>query len=194
MGDNLTDLVVLEDETRLTEVGLLLGVKVDVSFDYWERLVEFSWDIGTGAKWALADLLAYGQTHWPEEWASVLSALKFKPGTIANMMWVARHVPWSVRQPGVSFSHHQAVAHLEPDAQLLWLNEARDNEWTRDELRNALQGNQLTDNDKDGAVRVMPATPESALRLVLDVLRGKVKMEKDELVELIQQFLKEHKL
>jgi len=59
---------------------------------------------------------------------------------------VAQRVPPSRRRKGLSWSHHRAVAALEPDAQKDWLKRAKDeglsHHQLRDEMRNGAEPRQ----------------------------------------------------
>jgi hypothetical protein len=185
-------LVRLDDGTRITQVGALFD-KLPDTVEEWIGLVEFADHVSTGARWLLADLLAYGQERWPEEYAQALNPLRFTQGYVSNLVWVARHVPWSVRRADLSFSHHQVVAPLPAEQQTMWLEMAADTGMTRDDLRSALQA-ALTGGKTEEPPTILPSTPGSALRLVLDWLRGSAKMEKEELIKVIETYLKEAKL
>jgi hypothetical protein len=56
-------------------------------------------------------------------------------GGLMNLCSVARRVPRENRRPRLSFSHHEAVAHLDHESQRHWLDIAEEYRLTRDELR-----------------------------------------------------------
>ncbi|MFQ5591252.1 MAG: hypothetical protein ACE5HE_08830 [Phycisphaerae bacterium] len=52
--------------------------------------------------------------------------------------WVASRVPWSVRQPGLTYSHYRTVAALDVEEQASLLTEAAAEGWSTRELRRAV--------------------------------------------------------
>lgn len=56
-------------------------------------------------------------------------------GTVKVYRSLGKSLPPENRVEGVPFGHHQAVASLEPDQQVEWLEKSKDEGWTQAELR-----------------------------------------------------------
>jgi len=89
----------------------------------------------------LADWIVYGDSRpeWREQIDAEMGVDKLTDQTVREYRYVATHVPASSRLDGISFAHHQEVAKLSPDDQQAWLAEAKQEGWTKRELRYAIK-------------------------------------------------------
>lgn len=106
-----------------------------ITFDAFQSAVEFAGKATDAAKWALGDLLLYGESRWPHEYAQVLDASRLSEHQIRRYRYAAERVQRSRRRENLSFSHHEAVASLDPADQLRLLAQASENGWNLVALR-----------------------------------------------------------
>jgi hypothetical protein len=115
-----------------------LEIVSDLSYDDAESVgVVLSATVDAG-KWGLADLIEYAEARWGESRYSQLAAATGRSvGGLRNILSVARRVPRGIRDPRLSFSHHEEIAVLSPDveAQKHWLGVAVEYRLTIEELR-----------------------------------------------------------
>lgn len=105
-------------------------------FDDWCSAVQWVMTVHGAVMFWLGDLILLGETHYGETYTQVLDATGYAEQTCKNAVAVAKAIDPTRRHTDVlSFSHHEAVARLEPDDQKHWLSKAIHENWTRDELR-----------------------------------------------------------
>jgi hypothetical protein len=85
---------------------------------------------------------------------------KRKYNTLTNWSYVARKVPPQNRDPDLSWSHHRAVAALDPPAQKVLLREAKAAGWTKAQLEREAKA------EKTGGEVVEPETCPSCGRVL----------------------------
>jgi hypothetical protein len=112
-----------------------LELPVDVTYDDWEHLCWAVGRITDQAKWALADLLLFGEARWGERYAQGAEATGRSVGGLRNIASVGSRVARDVRRAELSFGHHEEVAALSREEQIAWLDRAEEDRLTRDELR-----------------------------------------------------------
>lgn len=96
------------------------------------------------SRWWLGDALAYGEAHYGEKAAQYLDRTGLAPHTLLNLAWVSRRIPASRRRESLTWSHHEAVAALDPLQQESWLAQAEASEgrglpWSVQTMRRALR-------------------------------------------------------
>ncbi len=103
-------------------------------FDFINRAVKAS-------AWWAADWVAYGEsrTDWKDRIDHLVDAEFFTAGTLKQYRYVAQNVPPSRRLEGVSFSVHSEVAGLDAKDQRVWLEKAKEAQWTKSEIRAAIR-------------------------------------------------------
>jgi hypothetical protein len=75
--------------------------------------------------WWLGDWIRYGNTRFGEKYSLAAKITVYDPQTLMNMVYVASHFDEiSRRREILSWSHHEAVASLDPEMQDHWLDEA----------------------------------------------------------------------
>lgn len=68
---------------------------------------------------------AYGIDHWQRPAERKIKDLGFAPGTIANFAWVARRIPETLQNDGLSFEHYRAIAALPEGEREEWAARAK---------------------------------------------------------------------
>jgi hypothetical protein len=73
-------------------------------------------------QWWIGDWLCYGVARWGEKYVGASRITAYDVSSLRNMAWVAARFTPSRRRDNLSWSHHVAVAPLEPKAQDYWLD------------------------------------------------------------------------
>jgi hypothetical protein len=146
----------------------------DLTYDQWEGLGHFLGDIHRWGPFAIGDWLRWGEDMWEGDgdiWAQAIEATPserydvanrvtgLNPEALRNYASTSRRVPRDVRRVELSYTHHEAVAALDPDEQRVWLDRAVTEGWNRDALRAEIRSANLpppADGDPDGSVTVLP--------------------------------------
>lgn len=112
---------------------------------------------------ALGDLLVYTKNHHGEDFCvTVMEATGMAHQTLENLMSVCRQISPSVRRNELRFHVHAVVAPLPPNDQRHFLKLAVDNQWTRQQLRDAIYGEKV----------LPPAISGDLTSVARDVLAG----------------------
>lgn len=119
---------------KLTPTSLELAD--DVRFNAWRDLGQRLEAARDANLWWLADWAAHGERVYRKDYGPALEQIS--RGTIWNLASVSRRIESSRRREDLSFSHHVEVAPLDPDWQTIWLDDAFDHGWNRDELRSKI--------------------------------------------------------
>lgn len=124
---------------RLTATGIeFLAVP---SLDEWRAAFQWVKRCEGAVQFWLGDLVLAGESMFGEE-----ASQEFDRETIRRWVWVCDKVNPDVRRQTLTFSHHEAVAHLEPREQRRWLELAESMAWSSKELRRQLKD---TKNDAE---------------------------------------------
>lgn len=129
----------LEAAGAISEMGLKLPP--DLSYDQCESVVAMFGYLHRLSAFAIGDALNHIERVYGETYAQAEKATGLNKNTLMTYASVCAKVPRSRRNPALPFSTHQEVAPLEPDEQKKWLKEAADHQWTKMELRQAIEGN-----------------------------------------------------
>ncbi len=118
--------------------GLTEGIAPDVALAALPRLGR----IGAAVRWLHGDLvLSLIDGDISRLWEAFQEIgdldLDDRPSLMRSIA-VAHAIPRHRRRPGLSWSHHQAVAGLEPDEQTRWLDEAERSSLTVNALEKAI--------------------------------------------------------
>jgi len=110
----------------------------DMSFD------QFSYEVGTTIGWAkivnwvIGDLLRFGEDKWPDRYSQAILLTGKSEQHLYNVVWVSKVWRPHERHPDMSWSHHLELSGIRNDEErVYWINKAADEQWTREELRNA---------------------------------------------------------
>lgn len=125
-----------------------------LSHELWEKL-GFCLAAMTGAlQWAVGDWWAYGyHKYGKRKSVAVAKRLPYEFGTLMNLGTVSRSVSPSRRNEALSWSHHAAVASLEPAEQTKWLNKAARGTYSVKKLREMIHQRRERDFDDDEGLR-----------------------------------------
>jgi hypothetical protein len=112
-----------------------LELPSDLAFADYEHVL---WALGRArdmTSWALGDAIRFGEAVYGERYAQAIEATGRAKSTLMNYVSVARRVPPSRRRARLSWSHHEAVASLEPRERDRWLDRAEAEGLSVEELR-----------------------------------------------------------
>lgn len=154
--------IIKTDKVSLTSVGLT--VVGTLGFDEWMELMSTLVRMETAFQFAIGDALLYGESKFGEKYSQAMDATGLSYQSLANMVWVSRHVPMSNRVDGVSWTHHRVIASVDPTDQRLLLEMARDSSMSATSLQTHISG-------KEPRHRVMVEVPagittEDAVRVI----------------------------
>ena len=122
---------------EVTEIGLQVTDVSKLNFrnitTAWEEINHWR----NGLRWACGDLLCLAEDRYGEAMAQLVDDTKYSVETLRHLARVSRCVPYSIRRPGLSFSHHEAVASLRGQTELqeTLLDEAEQRQYGRDAFR-----------------------------------------------------------
>ena len=130
----------LEATGNLTAAGLILPS--DITPEQYEAIGGLLNQWGEGWKWAVGDWLIQGHGIFGDAFYQYSEALQLGVRSRQQYMRVAELIPPGPRRrvPELRWSHHRAVASLEPKEADEWLQRAIDNRWTKSELEEAVKG------------------------------------------------------
>lgn len=118
----------------VTLTAVSLEIPSGMRFNDWRRLGE-QLDAAFNANlWWRADWAARGDAAFRREYPQALEEM-YARQSLHNLASVARRVEVSRRRESLSFSHHEAVAALDPEWQDVWLDDAFTHGWSVHELR-----------------------------------------------------------
>lgn len=148
MADSL---VPAGDGIEITAKGLVLNSDMDV--ENWLDLGYTLAGLRRAFTWCIGDWLNYGEFRYGEMYAQGEAVTGLNPDYLRNLKWVASRIPLSLRRDNRGLSWHEPVAKLETDEEKeFWLELADKNDWTRDELRQRINGS-----------KQLPASPQTSL-------------------------------
>jgi len=173
----MTELIPVEDSflvatphVRIVDQGVIFDGRVSLEeYGVWVTQLLYFWN---SAPFFVGDTLLYGEQMLGEEYTQFFEK-HYSPTTIANYMSVCRRVPLENRRVHeLSFGHHEAIAALPSNEQREWLQEAIDNDWRRDELRQAVKGLPLAvmDAEESPFAPMAPKPPRGNEREMEEIL------------------------
>jgi hypothetical protein len=110
-----------------------------MSFEAWRAQAPKLGKLVRGIQWVLAAWILHGERAYGERYAQAVSETGLAPQTVLNILAVARAFPPARQREALSFSHHEAVAALDPEAQDAYLDAAVEAQWSVTRLRAALR-------------------------------------------------------
>lgn len=135
-----SQLVVLPDTLGATTIALSLPP--GLSFEAWQGIGQTLGQISSAHQWWVGDWWNYGEREYGEM-ASQATGEHIDPGTLSDWAAVADRVKMPLRNGNLSWSHHRAVAYLEPEEQREWLDEAEREHLDVRELRRRIATPQI---------------------------------------------------
>jgi hypothetical protein len=124
----------LEASGNLSVGGLILPP--DLTLDQYESIGALLYTWGEGWRWAVGDWLIQGHGIFGDEFYQVTEILGLSVRSRQQMMRVSERIPPGPRRrvPTLRWSHHRAVASLEPEEADSWLQKAIEQKWTKAQL------------------------------------------------------------
>ena len=123
-----------------------LIVTGEASYAEWEEAGRRLQEAQEAFSWALCDWLAWGESHYGEDYAQALDNYTFSEGYVANLQTLFRAFPPERRRWVLGKSYYQAVLPLTREAQERVLDMVVEDRLTRDELRAAVRA--LPEDDR----------------------------------------------
>ncbi len=167
--------------------GLTLSINRNMSLEEWSEAVELVSQLEVCSSWWVGDLLCAGENAFGERYAQGIPE-GLSPSALKGYLWTASRVPPANRHPGLSWSHHRAVAALPPVEQALLLDQAEAEGWSVAELGRRVKGQEAPEKQKAykgqlirqsyGASSSLLFDSDDAVAIVEDIAHGrKVKVE-----------------
>jgi hypothetical protein len=113
----------------------------DLDFPEWAAVGRRLGAMGRCCQWTIGDWIRYGHAKFGERYAPAAHITGYDVQTLMNMVHVASRFEVSRRRKGLSWSHHETVASLEPDQQDNWLDRAAAERFSVADLRLELRTN-----------------------------------------------------
>jgi hypothetical protein len=108
------------------------------TYKQWEKAGEFIKRSHEAVQFWRGDWVNYGELNF-DEWSQHFDPDELSSETLRNEKWVAQKVPPVRRRTGLSWTHHQLVAELEPEEQIEMLDMAERNTMSTAVFRKAVQ-------------------------------------------------------
>lgn len=96
----------------------------DIESGQWAAAGRYVAAVSRNSQWWVGDWICCGNARWGERYADAARLTGYDVQSLRNMAHVASRFPPELRRPDLSWSHHAAIAQLEPDEQLEWLARA----------------------------------------------------------------------
>ena len=133
---HLLDQLALNGALRTT--GLYL-TDPDLSYEQLEAVGGLLGRMHQSLRFAIGDWLLLMETRFPEKFSQAAEVLGISEEGMREYLRVSEKVPRSVRKEQLSWSHHRAVATLEPSEQKEWLRTAVTERLSHHQLRDRLR-------------------------------------------------------
>lgn len=143
-GRSLALLADLESAGAISIVGLHLA-DPDLPYDQYEALCVLLGKMHEAVRFAIGDCIILGEHLYRETAYQAIEAMGLSVDARREYVRVAQQVPRSVRRKDLSWSHHRAVASMEPKDQRRWLKTASDGSLSHAELRDAIRVGEAPD-------------------------------------------------
>lgn len=130
-------LATLEQGGMLTPIGLTLPDTITK-----EQFQQVGLALGSmreSLHWAIGDLIATAERLFGEDGYQLIESLGISEVSRLQYIRVALRIAQDRRRIELSWSHHRAVAPLEPEDQDRFLEEAIKNQWTKGDLEDAIK-------------------------------------------------------
>lgn len=124
--------------------GLTVSGKPD--FGDFEKAMQAALYLDNHASWWVADLLEYGHNRadWEGLIDAVVDARSFTASTVSQYRYVSRSVPAHERVPGLTMSHHEAVAALPSPDKRYYLEQAQRDHLSVSALKSVIRSERKT--------------------------------------------------
>lgn len=126
----------------LTAVGLQLH-DPDIPYKDFEHLCAILGAMHEAVRFAIGDAIIQGEYLFGEKSFQAFERFQLSEEAMKEYVRVAQRVPRARRMKGLSWSHHRAVAPLEPAQQKEWLARSADEHLSHAALRDALRNGRV---------------------------------------------------
>jgi hypothetical protein len=133
--------------------GLTISITRAINLEEWTEVLEIVAGLSTASPWWIGDILANCEMQFGEKYAQVIPE-GTNPSTLRTYQWVSSQVPPANRHPGLSWSHHRAVAALDPVEQSSLLDQAEAEGWGVRELATRAKGLEPKEREKARVFKV----------------------------------------
>lgn len=111
----------------------------DMPFEQWRRALVTAEFLERASPWFLVDLISYGRATYGEDYSQALPTDEDDPqgvrqSKLKQAAWMGSKFPPNTRVTGLTYTHHRAVAELEPEDRQALLREALDESLSTREL------------------------------------------------------------
>ncbi|MFA6134427.1 MAG: LmbU family transcriptional regulator [Phycisphaerae bacterium] len=127
----------------------------DLEYSAWERLGTALQYMDSAVHWWIGDWIRYGERRWGEKYAQAIQETPYSYGTLRHDVYVAERVDPCRRRPLLTWSHHQEVASLPPEKQDEWLDQAEQEHWSRETLRQHIREERAQRQDDPAVAPVL---------------------------------------
>lgn len=128
----------LEAAGAISTIGLHLA-KPDLPYDQYEALCVLLGKMHEAVRFAIGDAILLGEKLYREDAYQAIESMGLSVTARQEYVRVSQKVPRSIRRQDLSWSHHRAVAALEPPKQREWLATASEQHLSHHALRDALR-------------------------------------------------------
>jgi len=135
---SLALLAELERNGAISVIGLHLN-DPNLPFPKFEALCVLLGQMNQAVKFAIGDAIVLGEKLYSEKAYQAFESLNLSEKGMLEYVRVSVRVPRSTRRKDLSWSHHRAVASLEPPLQKQWLKTASEQGMSHAALREALK-------------------------------------------------------
>ena len=133
---SLLDKLAQNGALRLT--GLYL-TDPNLTYDQLEAVGALLGRMHQSLRFAIGDWLRLMEERFPERFSQAAEVLGISEEGMREYLRVSEKVPRSIRREKLSWSHHRAVAALEPKQQKEWLRRAETERMSHHQLRDELR-------------------------------------------------------
>jgi hypothetical protein len=138
----------LEQAGAISVTGLYL-TDPDLPYNQYEALCVLLGKMHEAVRFAIGDAIILGEHLYRELAYQAIEEMGISEDARREYVRVAQQVPRSIRRKDLSWSHHRAVASMEPPEQRRWLKQAAETQMSHHTLREAI---------RDGAPAPEPTT------------------------------------
>ena len=155
-------------KVQITNTALMLPDEMtpDGCVEVVKGISKFKDDFDGTYRFVIGDAVVFAQDKFGTSvYPQVMSECKLDIQDVRNCVYVARNVPPAIRLEGLSWSHHREVAGIQdPKVKLKLLQTARDNKWSREQLRATVQSikTTLAKSSEPSNVKSSPSEPPPA--------------------------------
>lgn len=155
-------------KVQITNTALMLPDEMtpDGCVEVVKGISKFKDDFDGTYRFVIGDAVVFAQDKFGTSvYPQVMSECKLDIQDVRNCVYVARNVPPAIRLEGLSWSHHREVAGIQdPKVKLKLLQTARDNKWSREQLRATVQSikTTLAKTSEPSSVKSTPSDPPPA--------------------------------